>query len=85
MRWVMDEIRICFIQRRETICFPIAKKMKPTFWLNPGKQYALYFPKGGEVTLDLSSASGLWEIKWRNVLDGTIKMGNQLKGDQPFC
>ncbi len=33
------------------------------------KQYALYFPDGGEVTLDLSSVETAFEIFWMNILE----------------
>jgi hypothetical protein len=38
----------------------------------PGKCYALYFPYGGEVTLDLSGAPGSYEITWISVSMGRI-------------
>ncbi len=31
---------------------------------DPGKQYAVYFPDGGSVTLDLSAAQGLSRARW---------------------
>jgi hypothetical protein len=33
----------------------------------PGKQYAIYFPDGGEVKLDVSDAKGGLMIKWLNI------------------
>jgi hypothetical protein len=30
----------------------------------PGRQYAVYFPKGGGVQLDVSAASGELEVRW---------------------
>lgn len=33
----------------------------------PGKQYAVYFPATGRVTLDLSDASGELEARWLNI------------------
>jgi hypothetical protein len=32
--------------------------------VNPGKAYALYFPGGGEVSIDLSAANGLLTARW---------------------
>ena len=32
-----------------------------------GKQYALYFPDGGEVIIDLSDVEGDLEIRWMNI------------------
>ncbi|HDR53025.1 MAG TPA: hypothetical protein ENN90_15625 [Mariniphaga anaerophila] len=34
---------------------------------NPGKQYAVYFTGGGEISLDLSDAPGSWDLKWLNI------------------
>ena len=36
-----------------------------------GKQYSLYFPDGGEVTVDLSEASGNMEIRWLNIQESS--------------
>jgi hypothetical protein len=33
----------------------------------PGRQYAIYFPKGGSVVLDMSHASGQWNYRWINL------------------
>lgn len=35
---------------------------------NPDKQYAIYFPNGGEVELDVSDAKSKLTIKWLNIL-----------------
>ena len=37
---------------------------------NPGEAYLLYFTDGGEVTLELSQASGTFELQWINVAAG---------------
>lgn len=34
---------------------------------HPGKQYALYFPHGCTVKLDLSEASGKWKLRWLDI------------------
>lgn len=36
----------------------------------PGQTYALYFPNGGEVDLDLREAKGAFEIRWINIATG---------------
>ena len=36
----------------------------------PGEVYALYFPNGGSVGLDLSEASGTFEVTWISVSMG---------------
>ncbi len=33
----------------------------------PGKRYAVYFPDGGDVTLDLSDAQGELQVRWRDI------------------
>jgi hypothetical protein len=33
----------------------------------PGRQYAVYFPDGGEVTLDASSAKGKMQVRWLDI------------------
>ncbi|MES2289205.1 MAG: DUF5060 domain-containing protein [Pseudomonadota bacterium] len=36
----------------------------------PGQSYAVYLPNGGTTTLDLSAASGAFEVKWYNPRTG---------------
>lgn len=33
----------------------------------PGKQYAVYFPNGGEVKLDVSAAQGALQVRWLDI------------------
>jgi hypothetical protein len=33
----------------------------------PGKQYAVYFPNGGQVTLDISAAKGTLQLRWLDI------------------
>jgi hypothetical protein len=37
---------------------------------NPGEQYALYFPDGGSIGLDLTGHKELFELRWINVCTG---------------
>ena len=39
-----------------------------------GHAYALYFPAGGEVQLDLSDASGMFAVQWINIDTGELGM-----------
>ena len=39
---------------------------------SPGRQYLVYLPKGGEVTLDLSAASGPLNTQWVRPADGMV-------------
>jgi hypothetical protein len=38
---------------------------------NPGRQYAVYFPEGGNVNLDVSDAQGRLQLHWLNINTGT--------------
>jgi hypothetical protein len=48
----------------------------------PGEAYAVYLPDGGTTSLDLSQASGTFEVKWYNpraggdLLDGSVRTVN---------
>ncbi len=46
-----------------------------------GKQYALYFPDGGGVTLDLSDARGELKLKWLNISKSSWAREEILQGD----
>lgn len=39
---------------------------------NPGREYLVYLPDGGEVTVDLSAASGAFSVEWMHPYGGTI-------------
>jgi hypothetical protein len=47
---------------------------------DPGKAYALYFPAGGEVTLDLSKAKGTLKVRWINIDTGEWGPASELQG-----
>ncbi len=46
----------------------------------PGKAYALYFPAGGEVTLDLTKAEGPFKLRWINIETGQWGPEAEVKG-----
>ncbi len=46
----------------------------------PGRQYAVYFPDGGEVTLDLAGADGVWVFRWLNIMSNEWLEGMSLEG-----
>ncbi len=37
---------------------------------SPGRDYALYFPDGGDVTLDLQGHAGQFQLRWINISTG---------------
>lgn len=47
----------------------------------PGRHYALYFPHGGSVRLDLSNAPGTFALQWISVSEGSrFGDGQSLRG-----
>ena len=49
---------------------------------NPGKEYFVYIPEGGKVTVDLSGVSGELSVEWFSPLGGEVKSaGNTVGGD----
>jgi len=49
---------------------------------DPGREYLVYLPKGGEVTVDLSGASGSLLVEWLNPRLGDTKQGQNITGGQ---
>ena len=47
-----------------------------------GKQYAIYFPDGGEVLMDFTEIEGELEIKWMNIVQSTWLKTKTIKGNQ---
>jgi len=48
---------------------------------NPGQQYAVYFPDGGEVILDVSSVQGSLELHWLDINNGAWQETQDAEGD----
>ncbi len=46
----------------------------------PGVAYIVYLPSGGEVTVDLSAASGNLQVEWIHPVKGTITSGQAVIG-----
>jgi hypothetical protein len=47
---------------------------------NPGKEYLVYLPDGGAVTVDLSQGEGIFELEWFNPRTGTVTNGGPVEG-----
>ena len=47
-----------------------------------GKQYALYFPDGGEVVIDLSGSATNMNIRWLDILNSEWLESQELKGNR---
>jgi hypothetical protein len=48
----------------------------------PGVAYALYFPNGGEVELDLRERAGSYEARWIDIATGEWGRRESLAGDK---
>jgi len=44
------------------------------------RQYALYFPDGGEVTLDLSDAEGSFDLRWLDIVESRWTDADRVRG-----
>jgi len=47
---------------------------------HPGQEYIVYLPEGGEVTVDLSAASGPLAVEWIHAADGTHRAADDVAG-----
>jgi hypothetical protein len=47
---------------------------------NPVKEYLVYLPKGGEVTVDVSAATGPLRVEWIHPIEGTTTPGGTVAG-----
>ena len=48
---------------------------------NPGVEYLIYLPDGGNVTVDLSDVSGVLAVEWFNPNTGVATDGGTVQGD----
>ncbi len=46
----------------------------------PGREYLVYLPQGGEVTVDLSAASGNLNVEWMDPVEGKITRAKPVPG-----
>lgn len=49
---------------------------------NPGKEYIVYLPLGGEVTVNLRDVSGSFSVEWFNPNTNESKMGEKIEGGE---
>ena len=47
---------------------------------DPGREYLIYLPNGGEVSADLSAASGLLAVEWLHPVEGAVTLGAAVRG-----
>jgi hypothetical protein len=48
---------------------------------NPGKEYLIYLPKGGDVTVDISAANGKFSMEWCHPVTGSVTPGEPAEGE----
>jgi hypothetical protein len=46
----------------------------------PGHEYLIYLPDGGETTVDLSTASGTFQVEWMHPVDGKTSSTEPITG-----
>jgi len=47
---------------------------------NPGVEYVVYLPDGGQVTVDLSTAKGMLQAEWIDPVEGTVRPAAPVQG-----
>jgi len=47
---------------------------------DPGREYLVYLPQAGEVTVDLGPASGQMNVEWRSAAEGTLRHAEPVLG-----
>jgi hypothetical protein len=66
MRTLMDEMNVFTCEAHNDLLSD--RKPNEAYCLaNPGKEYAVYFPDGGEVTLGISDVKGNMKAKWLDI------------------
>jgi hypothetical protein len=65
LRMATDQLDIALAQPRNDL---LADRSENEAYLlaEPGRQYAVYFPDGGSVILDMSPSKGSWSVRWIN-------------------
>ncbi len=47
---------------------------------NPGREYLVYLPEGGDATIDLSDAEGRLTVEWMDPVTGELTAGDPVEG-----
>ena len=81
MRTLMDEMDVFTCEAHNDLLSD--RKPNEAYCLaNPGEQYAVYFPDGGEVTLDISDVKGGMKAKWLDIAQSKWKTQQTLIADR---
>jgi len=49
---------------------------------NPGQEYLIYLPDGGEVKVDLTQAQGTLAVEWIHPVEGKTTPGEAVSGGE---
>ena len=66
LRMATDELDLALMAPRNDLLSD-REENEAYLLAEPGRQYAIYFPGGGSVTLDMSPAEGAWQYRWINL------------------
>jgi hypothetical protein len=73
LREAMGRTRACAERMNLAAAVPHGELASTGFCLaDPGQEYLVYLPEGGEVTVDLSAASGQLSAEWIHPTEGTV-------------
>lgn len=69
LRLITDKIDVFNAEPHQVVDHLISDRHNNEVYLmaNPGRVYALYFPKGGSIKLDVSSVSGNVQVEWLDI------------------
>jgi hypothetical protein len=73
LRDAMGRTRMCAQRMNLAAAVPHAELASTGFCLaDPGREYLVYLPQGGSVTVDLSGVSGQFSTEWMRPAEGTF-------------
>jgi hypothetical protein len=81
LRDAMGLTRRCATRMNLAEMLPHGELASSEFCLaHPGQEYLAYLPEGGEVTVDLSAATGQLAVEWLHPIQGTTTAGGTVDG-----
>ena len=83
MRWATDEIDI-FSAKPSNLLLADREENEAYMLADAGGRFAVYFPKDGEVTIDLTFVPQQLNLKWLSVTESSWKEGISIKGGTEF-
>jgi hypothetical protein len=81
LRDAMGRTRACAERMNLAAALPHGELASTGFCLaSPGREYVVYLPQGGEVTVDLRAASRRLEVEWMHPVEGAAIRGEPVAG-----